>query len=211
MNRLRFLRAPFGGAGGIRPRPAATTSARNMLTPTSESISTAGRQDGGFASSSSAITSSRCLSTSTNKKYEDIPRRIYQSAPKRSHGKHAGKKKATVKGPAPGAAAAAAAAASSGGDGADMQLALGAAGRKADARREVSTGLKEIRVSPWSLNLLTKLVRGLPVVDASAQLQFCKKKHTTTVDKAIQVCGVGCAHVCRCFPRGCACVLFSLA
>lgn len=54
--------------------------------------------------------------------------------------------------------------------------------------REVSTRLKEIRVSPWSLNLLAKLVRGLPVVDASAQLQFCKKKHTTTVSKAIQVC-----------------------
>lgn len=188
MNRVHFLRLPFGGAGGIRSRPAATASARNILTPTSERTSTADRQGGGPASISSASTS-RCLSTSTNKKYEDIPRRVYQSAPKRSHGKNAGKKKATVK-PPPQRAAATAAAASSVDDGGDMQLALGTAGRKADALREVSTGLKEIRVSPWSLNLLAKLVRGLPVVDASAQLEFCKKKHTTTVNKAIQVCCV---------------------
>ncbi|CAN0126138.1 unnamed protein product, partial [Ectocarpus sp. 13 AM-2016] len=52
--------------------------------------------------------------------------------------------------------------------------------------REITTGLKEIRVSPWNLNLLAKLVRGLPVAEASAQLLFCKKKHTTTVAKAIQ-------------------------
>ncbi|CAN0316190.1 unnamed protein product, partial [Scytosiphon promiscuus] len=56
----------------------------------------------------------------------------------------------------------------------------------AEELRKVKTGLKEIRVSPWSLNLLAKLVRGLPVVDATAQLKFCKKKHTITVNKAIQ-------------------------
>ncbi|CAM9920141.1 unnamed protein product [Scytosiphon promiscuus] len=70
----------------------------------------------------------------------------------------------------------------------EKQLALGKVGgsRKAEELREVKTGLKEIRVSPWSLNLLAKLVRGLPVVDATAQLKFCKKKHTITVNKAIQ-------------------------
>lgn len=53
--------------------------------------------------------------------------------------------------------------------------------------REVSTKLKEIRVSPWTLNLVTKLARGLPVVEAAAQLKFCKKKHTITVLRAMQV------------------------
>lgn len=66
-----------------------------------------------------------------------------------------------------------------------MAVVLG--GPKKAELREVSSGLKEIRVSPWTLNLLARLVRGLPVVDAAAQLEFCKKKHTGTVFKAIQV------------------------
>lgn len=78
-----------------------------------------------------------------------------------------------------------------------MQLALGKVG-KAEGLREVSSGLKEIRVSPWSLNLLAKLVRGLPVVEAAAQLQFCKKKHTITVNKAIQVWLLVACVLCSC-------------
>ncbi|CAN0030569.1 unnamed protein product, partial [Ectocarpus fasciculatus] len=69
------------------------------------------------------------------------------------------------------------------------QLALGdvwSSSGNEGALREITTGLKEIRVSPWNLNLLAKLVRGLPVVEAHAQLKFCKKKHTITVGKAIQ-------------------------
>lgn len=68
-------------------------------------------------------------------------------------------------------------------------LAFGRSGSSATRvePREVSTKLKEIRVSPWSLNLVTKLARGLSVVEAAAQLKFCKKKHTVTVLRAMQV------------------------
>ncbi|CAM9706706.1 unnamed protein product [Ectocarpus sp. 8 AP-2014] len=140
-------------------------------------------------SSSSSSSSSRCLSTSTNqKKYEDIPKRVYESAPKRRHGKHAGMKKwsAATTGPPPQEAEQAQE--EQEGEVQQKQLALGdvwSSGNEGGLR-EITTGLKEIRVSPWNLNLLAKLVRGLPVVEANAQLLFCKKKHTTTVAKAIQ-------------------------
>lgn len=135
-----------------------------------------------------------CLGTIA-KRHEDIPKRIYQSAPKRRHGKNAGMRKwSTPNNKTANIAAESSAAAATEGDNSSAQqedmLALGRGGgraRGAEDLREISTSLKEIRVSPWSLNLLAKLVRGLPVVEASAQLQFCKKKHTSTVRKAIQV------------------------
>lgn len=66
--------------------------------------------------------------------------------------------------------------------------------------REVSTTLREIRVSPWTLNLVTKLARDLPVVDAMAQMEFCKKKHTATVQRIIKVsCRLSCT--CRTPPH----------
>ncbi|CAM9097917.1 unnamed protein product [Pylaiella littoralis] len=202
MNSLRFLRVPFGGgAGGIRLRPAAASSAAagNNISPgVVERASTADDalrllQANRSSSRSSSSSSSRCLSTSVKTKHKDIPRRIYQSAPKRGHGRHSGMKKwSTAKGaPAPVAPPTGNGEEEEQGEGAQEVVALekieGSKRRAAEGGlREVSTRLKEIRVSPWSLNLLAKLVRGLPVVEASAQLQFCKKKHTTTVSKAIQ-------------------------
>lgn len=187
MHRLGFSRGSLGvGTSGIRPRPTvshAAASARNAFSSMVKSI-TAG-------SNLPEVSSNRCLSTSTNSKYKDIPKRVYQSAPKRSHGKHAGMKKWSGVQKSPAAVATPQAAEGEGeeADEGEKQLALGKVGgsRKAEDLREVKTGLKEIRVSPWSLNLLAKLVRGLPVVEAAAQLKFCRKKHTITVSKAIQV------------------------
>ncbi|CAM9496380.1 unnamed protein product [Discosporangium mesarthrocarpum] len=51
--------------------------------------------------------------------------------------------------------------------------------------RETSTRLKEIRVSPWQLNLVAKMVRGLTVMDAMANMKFSKKKHSATMMRAI--------------------------
>ncbi|CAM9559018.1 unnamed protein product [Ectocarpus sp. 6 AP-2014] len=197
MHRLRFLRVPLGGGiGGIRPRahsaPTAAASAGNtsrMAATSSSSIIGGNTTDTHSNSSSSSSSSSRCLSTSANqKKYEDIPKRVYESAPKRRHGKHAGMKKwsAATRGPPPQEAEQEQE--EQEGEVQQKQLALGdvwSSGNEGDLR-EITTGLKEIRVSPWNLNLLAKLVRGLPVVEANAQLLFCKKKHTTTVAKAIQ-------------------------
>lgn len=107
-------------------------------------------------------------------KWEGIPKRIYQGAPKRQHGQHAGWRKFGKPKDGPWR---------------EKQLALSEAAERSRTRelREVSTSLKEIRVSPWNLNLLTKVVRDLPVVDAISQMEFCKKKHTVTVQRIIKV------------------------
>ena len=182
---------------GLRTRLIGSASCITGSSIRNNNQQTEGSAIGGGSSSSSSSSSSRagsvaCMSTSS-KRYKDIPKRIYQSAPKRNHGKNAGMRKWSAPNSKTGDVAAASAEATKAGDSnSDQQremLALGRRGgaRRAEDLREISTKLKEIRVSPWSLNLLAKLVRGLPVVEASAQLQFCKKKHTTTVRKAIQV------------------------
>lgn len=132
------------------------------------------------------VAGAACFSTKA-KRYEDIPKRVYQSAPKRKHGKYAGMRKWSS--PDTGKQEIDSQELNEGQEEDGEMLALGAEGsaQTGSEGREISTSLKEIRVSPWTLNLLTKLVRGLPVVEATAQLKFCKKKHTVTVLKAMQV------------------------
>lgn len=99
-----------------------------------------------------------------------VPRkRQYQSAPKRQHGPKAGWRKKPRQKDRP-------------------WHTPPKKGEEKRELREVSTQLKEIRVSPWQINLLAKMVRGLTVTDAMAQMQFNKKKHATTVTKLLQVC-----------------------
>lgn len=102
------------------------------------------------------------------REYAVPTKRQYKSAPKRQHGEHAGWRKFSQPKDRP------------------WQVKP----KKGEEKRElaeVSTSLKGIRVSPWQLNLLAKVVRNLPVVDAVAQMEFGKKKHTETYKKIIQV------------------------
>mmetsp|Transcript_38065 Transcript_38065/g.122213 ORF Transcript_38065/g.122213 Transcript_38065/m.122213 type:complete len:201 (-) Transcript_38065:96-698(-) len=46
--------------------------------------------------------------------------------------------------------------------------------------------LRNIRTSPWRLNLITKLVRRMWVPEALTQLKFCQKRFAPTVAEAIQ-------------------------
>ena len=181
MQRMRTLRSivPFNSVPRYRPCTACGIGSQQQV----------GEVGTGTCDAREADPGARSLSTS-NWYDRDIPKRIYQGAPKRQHGKNAGMRKWSkpspvrrkVEGEAVGVPGEA-------GAGRGEMLAFGRTGSDA-ARfepREVSTKLQEIRVSPWSLNLLARLVRGLDVVDATAQLTFCKKKHTTTILKAIQV------------------------
>jgi large subunit ribosomal protein L22 len=53
--------------------------------------------------------------------------------------------------------------------------------------REVVSRKNRIRMSPWKINLLTRQVRGLPVVEALMQLKFSRKqKGPPLVAKVIQ-------------------------
>lgn len=122
------------------------------------------------------------ISTETSKvvgKDTGLKKREYQLAPKRQHGRHAGWRKWSVSK-----------------NYGETKYPVETSPRPTKELREVSTKLQRIRVSPWNLNLLTPVVRGLPVVDAIAQMEFCKKKHSVTVQRLIRVS-------CR-IPRGCA-------
>ena len=46
--------------------------------------------------------------------------------------------------------------------------------------------LKNIRTSPWKLNIITKLVRRMWVPEALVQLKFCNKRWAPMVSEAIQ-------------------------
>lgn len=113
------------------------------------------------------------ISTESNKavgKDTGLKKRQYQLAPKRQHGRHAGWKKWSVWK-----------------NYGEIKYPVETGPRPTKELREVSTKLQKIRVSPWNLNLLTPVVRGLPVVDAIAQMEFSKKKHSVTVQRLIRV------------------------
>lgn len=127
--------------------------------------------------------------------FSTIPKRVYQSAPKRRHGRHAGWRKwsaPTTKHTKKDRADQPAGAMAAVDDATETQVSVvdGLKEKEEERKRElreVSAKMKEIRVSPWKLNLLAKVVRNLPVVDAMAQMEFCKKKHTVTFQKIIKV------------------------
>ena len=52
--------------------------------------------------------------------------------------------------------------------------------------RTVSAVQKNIRVSPWKLNLIAAQVRRLRVADARKQMKFSIKRHSTLVDEIIR-------------------------
>lgn len=120
-------------------------------------------------SANSSIRSDNGAAEKEPKREYFIPtKRQYKSAPKRQHGIHAGWRKFSQPKDRP----------------------WHVKPKKGEEKRElaeVSTSIKGIRVSPWQLNLLAKVVRNLPVVDAVAQMEFGKKKHTETYKKIIQV------------------------
>lgn len=51
---------------------------------------------------------------------------------------------------------------------------------------EAKVVLRDLRVSPIKLNYVTRLIRGLPVNEALAQLTFCSRRISVDVKKALQ-------------------------
>lgn len=122
------------------------------------------------ASSSTVVESEPNLAEPQREYYVPV-RRQYEGAPKRQHGRNHGWRKFSKPKDRPW----------------HVKAEKGVEKREL---KEVSATIKGIRVSPWQLNLLARVVRNLPVVDAIAQMEFGKKKHTNTYQKIIKVGGV---------------------
>jgi large subunit ribosomal protein L22 len=52
--------------------------------------------------------------------------------------------------------------------------------------RTYEGGEKNIRHSPWRLNLICQLVAGLPLTEAMTQLEFCQKSKAPLVQKVLK-------------------------
>lgn len=118
------------------------------------------------ASSSTVVESEPNLAEPQREYYVPV-RRQYEGAPKRQHGRNHGWRKFSKPKDRPW----------------HVKAEKGVEKREL---KEVSATIKGIRVSPWQLNLLARVVRNLPVVDAIAQMEFGKKKHTNTYQKIIK-------------------------
>ncbi|CAM9425416.1 unnamed protein product, partial [Laminaria digitata] len=116
MHCLRALRIPSLGSAsvrlGTRARPTGLRSkSASCITGSSISKKNKQQQQQQQTDAGNAIAGSMaCLMSTSAKRYEGIPKRIYQSAPKRNHGKNAGMRKWSTPNSKTGDASAAAAA-----------------------------------------------------------------------------------------------------
>ena len=61
--------------------------------------------------------------------------------------------------------------------------------RRLDKMKTYEGSEKNIRHSPWRLNLIAGLVRGLPLLEAITQLEFCRKTRAPLVQKVLKRTG----------------------
>ena len=60
--------------------------------------------------------------------------------------------------------------------------------RRRDRLRTYADGDRDIRHSPWRMNLVCQFAHGLTVPEALKQLMFCQKRHAPRVARLIRRC-----------------------